>query len=70
MDCNWIKIYTSSEPFKIELLKGLLKENNITPMSINKQDSSYLFGEIELFVDAKDVLQAKMLINKEDESNT
>ena len=72
MDYNWIKIYTSSNPFKMELLKGFLKENNITAMSINKQDSSYLaFGEIELFVDAKDVLQAKMLINKqEDESNS
>ncbi len=71
MDYNWIKIYASSEPYKIELLKGFLEENNITAMSINKQDSSYLaFGEIELFVDAKDVLKAKNLISKQDERNT
>ena len=71
MDYNWIRIYTSTDPFKIELLKGFLDQNNIVAMSINKKDSSYLaFGEIELFVDAKDVLQAKVLINKqEDESN-
>ncbi len=71
MDYNWIKIYASTDPFKIELLKGFLDENNIVAMSINKKDSSYLaFGEIELLVDAKDVMKAKILIKKqEDESN-
>ncbi len=71
MDYNWIKIYTSTDPFKIELLKGFLDQNNIVAMSINKKDSSYLaFGEIELLVDAKDVMKAKILIKKqEDESN-
>ena len=71
MDYNWIRIYTSTDPFKIELLKGFLDANNIVAMSINKKDSSYLaFGEIELLVDAKDVMKAKILIKKqEDESN-
>ena len=71
MDYNWIKIYTSTDSFKIELLKGSLDQNNIVAMSINKKDSSYLaFGEIELLVDAKDVMKAKILIKKqEDESN-
>ena len=71
MDYNWIRIYTSTDPFKIELLKGFLNENNIVAMSINKKDSSYLaFGEIELLVDAKDVMKAKILIKtQEDESN-
>ena len=71
MDYNWIKIYTSTDSFKIELLKGFLDQNNIVAMSINKKDSSYLaFGEIELLVDAKDVMKAKILIKKqEDESN-
>ena len=71
MDYNWIKIYTSTDPFKIELLKGSLDQNNIVAMSINKKDSSYLaFGKIELLVDAKDVMKAKILIKKqEDESD-
>jgi len=71
VDYNWIKIYTSTDPFKIELLKGFLDQNNIVAMSINKKDSSYLaFGEIELLVEAKDVMKAKILIKKqEDESN-
>ena len=67
MDYNWIKIYASTDPFKIELLKGFLDENNIVAMSINKKDSSYLaFGEIELLVDAKDVMKAKILIKKQE----
>ena len=67
MDYNWIKIYTSTDPFKIELLKGFLDQNNIVAMSINKKDSSYLaFGEIELLVDAKDVMKAKILIKKKE----
>tara|TARA_Y100000780_G_C13304900_1_gene271630 strand:+ start:190 stop:396 length:207 start_codon:yes stop_codon:yes gene_type:complete len=67
VDYNWIKIYTSTDPFKIELLKGFLDQNNIVAMSINKKDSSYLaFGEIELLVDAKDVMKAKILIKKQE----
>ena len=67
MDYNWIKIYTSTDPFKIELLKGFLNENNIIAMSINKKDSSYLsFGEIELLVNEKDVMKAKTLITKQE----
>ena len=67
MDYNWTKIYTSTDPFKIELLKGFLNENNIIAMSINKKDSSYLsFGEIELLVNEKDVMKAKTLIIKQE----
>lgn len=67
MDYNWIRIYTSTDPFKIELLKGFLDQNNIVAMSINKKDSSYLaFGEIELLVDAKDVMKAKILLKKQE----
>ena len=67
MDYNWIRIYTSTDPFKIELLKGFLDQNNIVAMSINKKDSSYLaFGEIELLVYAKDVMKAKILIKKQE----
>ena len=65
---NWIKVYTSTELYKIELLKGFLLKHNIRAISINKKDSSYLvFGDIELFMDAKDVLKAKNLINKQED---
>ena len=65
---NWIKIASSKQAYQIELLKGMLEENNIIAVSVNKKDSSYLaFGEIELFVESKDVIQAKNLIKIQDE---
>jgi len=67
---NWIKIASSKQAYQIELLKGMLEENNIIAVSINKKDSSYLaFGEIELFVESKDVIQAKNLIKIQNERN-
>ena len=66
---NWIKVYTSTEPYKIELLKGFLLKHNIRAIGINKKDSSYLvFGDIELFVASKDVLHTKNLINKQEDA--
>lgn len=67
---NWIKIASSKQAYQIELLKGMLEENNIIAISVNKKDSSYLaFGEIELFVESKDVIQAKNLIKIQNERN-
>jgi len=63
--CNWIKIYSSTDPFKIELMRGLLEQNNIRNVSMNKQDSSYLcFGEISILIKHKDFNKARILINK------
>ena len=68
MHNNWIKIASFKQAYQIELLKGMLEENNIVTVSVNKKDSSYLaFGEIELFVESKDVIQAKNLIKIQNE---
>ena len=66
MDNNWIKIYTSTEQYKINLLKGYLLKRDILSISLNKKDSSYLvFGEIELYVKKENVILAKNLIAKQ-----
>ncbi len=62
MNKDWIKIYSTGANYKAELLKGLLVENNIEAVIINKKDSSYGFGELELYVKADDVVKAKHLI--------
>jgi hypothetical protein len=64
MDKNWTKIFSSSQLYKVEIIKGLLSENNIVSIEINKQDSAYLFGEIELYVKVEDAFQAKQIIVK------
>ncbi|MDQ3191084.1 MAG: DUF2007 domain-containing protein [Bacteroidota bacterium] len=65
MEKDWIKIYHSSAIHKVELIKAVLAENNIQSVLMNKKDSSYLsFGEVELYVNPADVLNAMQLINE------
>ena len=67
MDSNWAIIFSTGLPYKIEILKGILEENDIDSVIINKQDSSYHFGELELYVKAEDVVKAKRIISAHDE---
>lgn len=62
MEDNWVKIYTSEQQFQIELVKGLLKEHDIGSVSLNKQDSVYHIGSIELYVPVEDAFRAKQII--------
>ena len=62
---NWFLLHITKNAAEANILKGMLEENNIEVMLMNKLDSSYLsFGEIELYVPShlKDV--AKELVNK------
>jgi hypothetical protein len=48
---GWFKLYTTKNYLEANMIKGLLEENNIKAIILNRQDSSYLaFGEIELYV--------------------
>ncbi|EEI90964.1 hypothetical protein HMPREF0765_3511 [Sphingobacterium spiritivorum ATCC 33300] len=42
----------------------MLLENEVNAVVLNKQDSSYLFGKIELYVNANDVEKANALIDE------
>jgi len=61
-------IYTSHQLFKIELIRGMLLENDIESFIVNKQDSSYLIGDIELYVSIDNIMKAKQLFLKFDQS--
>ena len=63
MDTDKVCIFASDKSFRIEIIKQLLADNEIKAFSINKRDSTYLFGEIELWVYRDDVIRAKRLIN-------
>ncbi len=60
---GWICVYSSNKPHEIEYLKVLLAENSIKAVEVNKLDSAYLFGDIELYVSAEDAFNAKQLIS-------
>lgn len=62
---QWVLLYAAQTLPEANIIKGLLEENHVPVMLMNKQDSSYLnFGEIELYVPAhlKDI--ARHLLDK------
>ena len=59
---NWICVYTTDQVHKAETMKELLSEENIEAVVVNKKDSMYLFGELELFVQPEDENMATELI--------
>jgi hypothetical protein len=64
MNSDLVHIYSSGQPIQAELVKQMLANNNISAFLVNKQDSAYKFGEIEVFVGRDDVIRAKMLIRE------
>jgi len=64
MDERWEVIFRCTAAYKAEILKAILEENEIPSIVINKKDSSYLFGEIEVYVTQDNVLIAKKIVNQ------
>jgi len=65
MEKDWISVYCTNKPFEAELVRGQLENAGIEPIVINKQDSSYMFGEIEVFVHSQQAEQALNIINSQ-----
>jgi hypothetical protein len=63
MTTAWQKIYTTRKPAEASIIQGMLEENNIPVQIMNKQDSSYHFGDIELYVPGHLGETAKLLIS-------
>jgi hypothetical protein len=66
MENNWVKIYSSNQATQIEFAKSLMEEASIETFEINKTDSTYLLGEIELYVDQTLVDKAQLILTEND----
>ena len=64
---DFIKVYATKNAFEAELIKGLLLNNNIEATIINKKDSQFLFGDIEVHVASADAESAKEIIASREE---
>lgn len=61
---NPVKLFSSKQRFKIEVLKAKLEEHGIESYILNKQDSAYLIlGEVELYIEEVDLNHAQKIIN-------
>ncbi len=59
---NWVVIYSTSRLYEAEIIKSMMADQNIECVVMNKQDSTYLFGDIEIYVPTNEALKAKQLI--------
>ena len=57
-----LHIYSTGTLYYAELIRQMLEDHDIPSFIINKQDSVYKFGEIELYVNRDPVIRAKKLI--------
>jgi hypothetical protein len=59
MEKNWVKIFTSADYYKSEMIKQALAGHHIDTVLLNKQDSSYsTFGDIEVYIHQEDFSNA------------
>lgn len=63
---EWQKVFTVEQSYKAEIVKDILENSNLSPVIMNKQDSSYSnFGQFEVHVPADEVLRAMRIIESE-----
>lgn len=60
---EWEKIFTTQLSSQADIIKGSLEAEGIEVVLMDKKDSSYLFGKIELYVLKKDLVRAKELLD-------
>jgi hypothetical protein len=61
---GWTCVYSGTQLHEAVFIKDFLEGNNITTVIMNKHDSLYLIGEIDLYVSVEDAFNANQLINK------
>lgn len=59
---NWQSVYSTDQEYKAMIIINLLEENGIESHSVNKKDSNYLIGQIEIYVKIEDSEIAKSLL--------
>ena len=54
-------IFSTGKEYLAELFKQVLIDNDIEAFIFNRQDSSYHFGDIEVYINSCDIEKAKQL---------
>jgi cellobiose-specific phosphotransferase system component IIA len=62
MEKNWVKLMVGTRPHQIEIVKQMLEAHDLHVVLLNKQDSSYQFGLLELYVHTEDEAAARLLL--------
>ncbi len=63
MEKDWVKIYTSSDFFKSEIVRQVLVDHQVVAVIMNKQNP-YQIGEVEVYIHQNDFQEALEIIIK------
>jgi adenylosuccinate synthase len=61
MNDNWVILYTTNKLHEAEIMRQILSDNEIDCVILNKMDSAYGFGDIEVCVPAEKAFDAKQI---------
>ena len=64
MTSEKVIVYTTNKMYEAEIVRQILSDNEIDSFLINKMDSAYQFGDIEVLVLGDHVMRAKLLIQE------
>ncbi|NBC82815.1 MAG: hypothetical protein GVY19_05480 [Bacteroidetes bacterium] len=59
---EWTKIYSTNKLYLAKMAQDLLKAEEIEAVLVDKQDSFYHFGDIEIYVQPENTIRAKFVI--------
>ena len=62
MEKDWVNVFSTTLEHISEIAKDVLDDNNIECIFINKKDSMYHFGEIEVYVKHNNAVKARYLL--------
>lgn len=61
---EWVRIFSTTDPHYAKIIKSLLTANEIPCIEMDKRDSAYGFGDVELYTLRESAVIAIHLINK------
>ena len=64
MTSDKVRVYSTNKMYEAEIIRQILGDNEIDSFLMNKMDSAYQFGEIEILVGRDNVMRAKLLIQE------
>jgi hypothetical protein len=64
---NWINVMTTTNSSRAEIARGILEQNGINAVLMDKKDSSYsnIFGYVEVMVPTENAEAAKTILDNE-----
>lgn len=62
---SWQTIFKTTIAHQAEIVKAVLQDLDIQSVIVNKKDSSYLFGQIELRVENENVIKSLKIIEED-----